>query len=278
MKAKLCLHTGGETVQWADVCALPTPPQIGKHVPVGHSALVERIQRYLTVDGFSVVDAQWAIAKAGARFFGLMQLSHPSLMSQDHAYVMGIRNSHDKAFAASVCVGLQPFVCDNLAFSPGADGLAVTRRHVGSIYADLNSLVGSLVEKLATRFALADNRVAHYRNACLDQRDADHFILELYRNNVIKPTDIYRLASEYDGTVVEPGKVKFRHEEFAPRNAYSLFNALTQLLKGIDKEGNANPDLWSLPKTTADAYTVFDRLTGFGKPVVDIVIEPAEQA
>lgn len=272
MNAKLCLHTGGQRTTWENVLAVPTPPVVGRYVPVGHAALVERIQRFLAVDNFTVAQTEWALAKEGARFFGLMQLTHPSLMSEDHAYVMGIRNSHDKTFPASVVVGISPFVCDNLAFSPGADGLSVTRRHVGGIFNDLNLLVGSLVEKLALRFQLSDSRVETYKGATLDTRDSDHFIMELYRQNVINKTDIARLAAEYAGTLdATTGKPAFRHEEFAPRTAYSLFNALTQLLKGIDKENNANPDLWTLPRTTATAYEVFDALLGF-KPANVIAV------
>lgn len=272
MNAKLCLHTGGQRTTWENILAVPTPPVVGRYVPVGHAALVERIQRFLAVDNFTVTQTEWALAKEGARFFGLMQLTHPSLMSTDHAYVMGIRNSHDKTFPASVVVGISPFVCDNLAFSPGADGLAVTRRHVGSIFNDLNLLVGSMVEKLALRFQLSDNRVLAYKSADLTQKDADHFIMELMRKNVIKRTDVYRLADEYAGTLdATSGKPAFRHEEFAPRTAYSLFNALTQLLKGIDKEGNANPDLWSLPRTTATAYAVFDSLLGIKQADAEVI-------
>lgn len=272
MEAKLCLHTGGQRVSLSDILAVPTPPVVGRYTPIGHAALLERVQRFLNVDGFKVVQTELALAKEGARFFGLMQLQHPSLMSTEHAYVMGIRNSHDKTFPASVVVGISPFVCDNLAFSPGADGLSVTRRHVGSIYSDLNLLVGSLVEKLALRFQLSDNRVLAYKSADLTQKDSDHFIMELHRQGVIKPTDIYRLAAEYAGTLdATTGKPAFRHEEFAPRTAYSLFNALTQLLKGIDKEGNANPDLWTLPRTTATAYSVFDALLGIKQADAEVI-------
>jgi len=272
MKAKLYLHAGGALTTWDALNALPTPPAIGKHVPVGHAAFLDRIERLLPVDGFSVIERQIAVAKDGARMFALLQLAHPSLTCGDGSgYIMGVRNSHDKAFAASVTVGRCPFVCDNLAFSSGADGVVVNRRHIGGVHRDLGGMVMELIAGLADRFRITDARDACYRGATLDNRDADHFVLELYRNGAIGWGEARRVLAEYHGTAVNPDKVEFRHAEFEPRTAYSLFNAFTQELKGIDDKGVAHPNVWELPKATAIACEVFDRLCTFN-PAGAIVV------
>lgn len=272
MKANLCLHAGGHLTTLDVLRSLPTPPVVGKHVPVSHAAFLDRTEKLLAVDGFTVLERQLAIAKDGARMFALLQLEHPSLTCGDGSgYIMGLRNSHDKAFAASVTVGRCPFVCDNLAFSPGADGISVNRRHTGGVHRDLNGMVGELIVGLCDRFKLTDARDACYRGASLTQRDADHFILQLYRNGAIGWNEAKRVLAEYDGRAIDPDKVQFRHEEFAPRNAYSLFNALTQIAKGIDDKGVPHPDVWSLPGMTAKAYAVFDQLCAFN-PAGAIVI------
>jgi hypothetical protein len=52
--------------------------------------------------------------------------------------VVGIRNSHDKAFAAGIIAGAQVLVCDNLCFS---GEILLARKHTGHIHYDLPVMV-----------------------------------------------------------------------------------------------------------------------------------------
>ena len=48
--------------------------------------------------------------------FGLLEVANCQ-QTEDYAYVLGLRNSHDKRFPAGLAVGASVFVCDNLSFS-----------------------------------------------------------------------------------------------------------------------------------------------------------------
>jgi len=61
--------------------------------------------------------------------------------------VLGIRNSHDKTFPASLVDGALVFVCDNLSFS---GEIRVTRKHTRFIRRDLVTLVQGPIGKLMT--------------------------------------------------------------------------------------------------------------------------------
>src|SRR5205807_1578946 len=64
----------------------------------------------------SIVSQAHALAREGQRYFGLLQIVNGTF-HDDYSLIMGIRNSHDKAFPAALCLGSGVFVCDNLAFS-----------------------------------------------------------------------------------------------------------------------------------------------------------------
>jgi hypothetical protein len=172
--------------------------------------------------------------------------------------VVGLRNSHDKRFPAGLVVGASVFVCDNLAFS---GEIVVTRKHTKGIYEALPGMLLGAIAKLPLVFKAQDQKVLAYKSADLTTAQADHLILNLFREKVLSVTDIRRVLGEWEGEEKE-GARHFRHAEFAPRNAWSLFNGVTEVLKNIDSKGNANPNLWDLPRQTRDMHRVFDTYLG----------------
>ena len=60
----------------------------------------------------------------------------------DYGLVIGLRNSHDKSFPASIALGSGVFVCDNLAFSAE---VTIARRHTRFIERDLPRVVHTAV-------------------------------------------------------------------------------------------------------------------------------------
>ena len=47
--------------------------------------------------------------------FGLLEVCNGRPQG-DHGLVVGVRNSHDQSFPASIALGSAVFVCDNLSF------------------------------------------------------------------------------------------------------------------------------------------------------------------
>jgi hypothetical protein len=53
------------------------------------------------------------LTRDGRRYFGLLQVANGT-NPDDFGLVVGVRNSHDRSFPASLVLGAACFVCDNL--------------------------------------------------------------------------------------------------------------------------------------------------------------------
>ena len=62
----------------------------------------------------SVTNEAHGLWGQGNRYFGLMELANGDA-EDDYSLVPGLRISHDKTFPASLALGIQVLVCDNLS-------------------------------------------------------------------------------------------------------------------------------------------------------------------
>ena len=61
----------------------------------------------------AVANEAHALWSDGLRYFGLLEVTNGAA-HDDYGLVIGLRNSHDKSFPASIALGSGVFVCDNL--------------------------------------------------------------------------------------------------------------------------------------------------------------------
>jgi len=94
----------------------------------------------------------------------------------------GLRNSHDRSFPVGIGFGSRVFVYDNMAFM--ADHV-IKRRHTANLKRDLPGIVGELIEPLALHREAQARTLNRYRQTMLTGQQADHAILDLYREGVI---------------------------------------------------------------------------------------------
>ena len=226
-RLNLLLHCGGRKVDRELVDEVETPAATDTHFPIPHKQLIDDVQSRLPEFGLQVVNEQHALMKDDFRYFGLMQVEptmdgDTSLLSPDHAFVLGLRNSHDKSFPAGLCVGNGVFVCDNLCFSAE---IVIGRKHTRHILRDLPTLIHAALGKMATARIDQEKRIEAYKNTDISDMQADHLIINACRAKALKPTQIIKVAQEWR----EP-----EHPEFKERNAWSLLNAMTQHQKGIN--------------------------------------------
>jgi hypothetical protein len=87
----------------------------GTWFPLAHRALLEEVQSQLDKCGFTVGRESHALSHEGARYFGVMEVRLPDQSERDYAWVVGLRNSHDKSFPEGFVAGTSVFTCDNLA-------------------------------------------------------------------------------------------------------------------------------------------------------------------
>ncbi len=239
---KLCLHCGGNEVTRDEVQSTETPRATATWQPIPHNELIEEVEAALELNHLKIGRVAHSLSHEGLRYFGLIEVSSRELRERDYAYVLGIRNSHDKKFPAGLVAGASVFVCDNLSFS---GEIRVTRKHTRFIRRDLVTLVQGSIGKLMNAWHQQDQRIARYKEHELTD--------EQVHDLVIRSVDIGILPNRNVPGVLREWRDP-RYEEFQPRTAWSLFNSFSEVLKG---------NLAELPRRTECLHGLLDSEVGW---------------
>jgi len=216
----LFLHAGAQHVTLEEVRAVPTPDSTETWFPVPHSTVIDAIKTGLADhSNFNVVSEEYGLWADGARLFGLLGIQNGD-QADDYQLNIGFRNSNDKAFSLGYAFGNRVFVCDNLVFS---GEVTFKRKHTRFARRDLFRVVAQGFGELGRLRQTLDDRVASYKRTEL----ADHQVHDL----LIKSVDAQVIANAGIAKVLREWRAS-DHEEFAPRTAWSLHNAYTEVFKG----------------------------------------------
>jgi hypothetical protein len=237
------------------LAAVPVPHSTDTFQPIPHSLLVDMTRQNLRDAGFEVIFEEHAIAREGQRYFGGFAITGTEITAPDRQLVVGLRNSHDKGFAASICLGDRMIVCENLCFSAS---IKLARKHTTFILRDLNAVIARAVGRLTGHFGEMNRRIDAYKASGLLRPEAAELVYLLARKGALPPREIFNTISEWESP---------RHAEFAGGTLWTLFNAVTEQLKGSD--------LTKLPDRTMTMQSIFDTRVGFDR-VVDIDTEEVE--
>ena len=238
--ANLLLHCGAHAVDRAIIGATPTPEPTVTWTPLPHMALVQEVEQVLQSNGLSVVNEAHSLSHDGQRYFGLMEIQN-SVIHQDYAWVLGLRNSHDKSFPAGIVAGASVFVCDNLSFS---GEIKIARKHTRFILRDLPFLTERAIGRLMQRWHHQDQRIGAYKAKNLADSSAHDLIIRSTDVRACPPRRIPAILKEWRHP---------RHEEFAARTLWTLFNSFTEVLKG---------NLNELPRRTEALHGLLDSYVG----------------
>ena len=133
---------------------------------------------------------------------------------------MGVRNSHDQSFSAGVVAGSQILVCDNLSF---AGEIQIARKHTPRIMDDLPRMTHDAVIGLNRYWEQQQARIMAYRRKQVTNQQAHDLVIRSVDKGVV--------ANSYIPKILDHWRVP-RHQEFRPRNLWSLQNAFTEVFKG----------------------------------------------
>src|SRR5260370_15929714 len=172
-RADLLLHCGAHAVDRVIIGTTPTPEPTVTWTPLSHMALIEEVEQVLNSNGLSVVNQAHSLSHHGQRYFGLMEIQN-SVIHQDYAWVLGLRNSHDKSFPAGIVAGANVFVCDNLSFS---GEIKIARKHTRFILRDLPFLTERAIGRLMDRWHHQDQRIDAYKGKDLLDSSAHDLII-----------------------------------------------------------------------------------------------------
>ena len=235
-----------------------TPDGTDSHTPIPHFSLVDETHAALERAGLEVEQEEHALARGGLRYFGGFALKGNDIKADDRRLVLGLRNAHDKSFAASVCIGNQMMVCENLCFS---SDVKLARRHTKNIVADLPRVLSSAISRVVSHWSDMGKRIDAYKGIEVAKANAADMIIDLVDAKAVPARDVYKAGKEFETP---------RHDEFKGGSLWTLYNGITEHLKG--------GDLSKLPQRTMTVQSVFDKLAGHTPEIIDAVeIAPAQE-
>jgi hypothetical protein len=238
----LVLHCGARHVERAQVLEAPTPAASATWVPVAHHRLLELVESTLTDSGLTIANQAHALWSDGLRYFGLMEVAN-GRAHDDYALVIGLRNSHDKSFPASLAMGSSIFVCDNLSFS---GEVTIARRHTRFIERDLPRVVHTAVGRLTDMRGQQDQRISKYKETALSDPRAHDLVIRAVDANVLPVTQVPAVLEEWR----HPS-----HKEFAEgKTVWRFHNAMTEVWKGRN--------LAALPRRSQALHGLLDSVCG----------------
>ena len=154
--------------------------------------------------------------------FAVWTILNGAASHDDHKLMIGIRNSHDKAFALGMAFGTWMLVCANLEF--GAD-YVIGRKHTSRLLQDLPVRIAELMGNLGEFKVSHERRLESYRRTPLGDVEVHDILIRSVDDNVISNAHIAKVLGEWRSP---------QHEEFEPRNVFSLMNAYTEVFKGTN--------------------------------------------
>lgn len=239
----LCLHCGSRAVERDTVQRAATPQGTKTWTPVPHGRVLEEVERALVSADLTVVNEAHALWGNGLRYFGLLEVSNGRAPS-DHALVVGLRNSHDQTFPASIALGNGVFVCDNLSFS---GEVTIARKHTRHIGRDLPRVIHTAVARLTDIRNEQNHRIEKYKTTELDDRTAHDLMVRAVDASVLPVTQLPAVLSEWRSP---------SHAEFCVngQSAWRLLNAVTSAWKGRS--------LAALPRRSQALFGLLDASCG----------------
>lgn len=218
----MLLHCGATIVSREELFAVPTPRETSTWFPLSHRTILREVGTQLKACGFRIEEETHALSHDGARYFGVLAVSIPERKTSDVGWIVGLRNSHDQTYPAGLVAGTRVLVCDNLAFS---GEVRISRKHTKFAERDLRHLTARAVGQLGSRFRHLDQRIAAYKARPLTDERAHDIIIRSVDCGAITPSQIPDVVSQWRQPT---------YQDFAPRDAWSLFNAFTETLKAVN--------------------------------------------
>ena len=275
--SSLVMHAGAHAVSRQEVFDAATPDATDTHFPVPHGSVLTHVQNTLDDLGWKVTEEAHAMLGDGLRYFGLLAIarshgSAESIYGTDSTYqwVLGLRNAHDKSFAAEAILGTRVFICDNLAFSgSGQSVFKFSRKHTRFIERDMPGLVAGAFGSMVQGMAVEQMRIDAYRACKIASEPQVHDLLvRAMDRRAITPQMLPHVLHEWRRKDGPGGLAEAAHEKgdhaFVDATAWRLMNCVTEVEK-------RSPSPIAAPKRNSRLIGLLDGLVGIsaGDPVLD---------
>lgn len=215
----LMIHgDGAKKVTRGMLDAVPVPRATRSWRPVAYGKAIDFLKHTIDLKLKLPIESEdYGLNKAGDQMFGLITLKTDS---EESGLSIGLRQSYNKSLSLGLAVGSQVFVCDNLCFSGNA--FKILRKNTRNVWADFRELVQAQVGMAMGHYEDIQVDTQKLKDAPCDERKGFSYLGIMQGEGLLTPTQ----ATVAFGDWKQP-----RHQEFADRNLWGLYNAVTEGLK-----------------------------------------------
>lgn len=214
-----CGDTNGK-INRAELALVPTPQSTATHQVLPHIEIVQSLEEALGFRHISIASEEYAVTKDGKNFFGVMTIDQGIHGAQ---FALGVRNSHSKLFRLSIVVGLRITVCSNLCFS--GDFNIVLAKHTRHF--SLKNSISIGVDEAQRGFEPMQKRVESWRQTAVSDDEARLTLFRAFIEDQLEAPK--HLAKDVWNNWLKPA-----HDDFQPRNRFSLQNAFTSAFHQLE--------------------------------------------
>ncbi len=221
--SRLLLHVDSLAATPDELVGLPVPPATETWQPISHDAFDRLVRATIEDAGIEVHRVEYGLSRPTEegyrhRLFGIYHTKNDILPGEAKATI-GLRNSTDQSLSAGLVFGSAIFVCDNLAF---AGQFVIKRRHTKRILDDLPGLVRQGIAHFEDHVGAQKELFERLKQAAIVNSQAHDLLVRAAASGVISFAGIRKVRKEW----IAPS-----HEAFKERNAWSLYNAFTEVAK-----------------------------------------------
>lgn len=210
--------SGKNRVGFSDLQRVPPPARTKSYVPVRHNELANMTRSIAgnILHDFSLYKEEYVLAREGRHMFGVLTFKNHS---DEMGLSIGIRNSYDKSLSVGCTLGASVFVCDNLVFK---GDIAVFRKHTINVLQDIGQMILSAIYAQKEKYERIQQDAEHLKQLDITDDTAFRLMGLLYGKGIVTPREL---------PVIKEHWLKPPYEDFEGRNAWSLYNSVTEALK-----------------------------------------------
>jgi hypothetical protein len=198
---------------------IQTPSPTLSWSPIPHHRLFNKVEERIQQHGLQIQKASHTVTHDDNRYFGTIELAPEG--NREYRRMVGIRNSHDKSFSASIIAGARVIVCSNGMFV--GEELCLARKHTSRVHEDLDNRLDESFTRLLQEWYVNDQRIQLYRERKITDKDAHDLVILAVDSGALPASSIPKVLHEYREPFLP---------DFHPRNVWSLHNAFTEVMKG----------------------------------------------
>jgi len=210
-----------------EVRALPVPTRDevtgwtpgSRWTPISHNDLLDHMFKAANDRQLEVIGESWELKRDGHNLFGRLDFQTPKNleMPEGMGLSMAFRHSNVGDYALTFAVGAHVFVCSNGMI---VGEFVCKRKHTNHV--DLREAVGNGFDRFLIEADRINRTTGLLKELPTDDFLASRIIIEAGRKNIMSWQDLSKVQQYW----FEP-----QHEEFEPRNRWSLYNSFTETIR-----------------------------------------------